>query len=300
MYLEYRDTLYTAFTIEWIFKYKSNTMQNRNSTVNIYTQFTFLVTPSLQISKFKVNETSFHSVTLAGSLTPNEDCTGTQFSDPYGTWNNVVVQAIFKITVQERYATIHLNSNKIQLGFGIICTLSDTFCTDVEHGQTFWDTLANDVCNFNKYEIIYEGQVNKTYENTTDNSETFYSLTTEDITFVLAEKTRKPVCSYVLIQTEHQKLLIFETRPGNSFLENKYLEVQNMDIFTYVNSKFIYVERHIRTEVNRLYHDRFDAYHLMKSPGYMSVIAGCNNSLMPASWVEIFYDCSRPAARLEA
>ena len=28
-----------------------------------------------------------------------------------------------------------------------------------------------------------------------------------------------------------------------------------MDIFTYVNSKFIYVARHIRTKVNRLYHD---------------------------------------------
>ena len=68
-----------------------------------------------------------------------------------------------------------------------------------------------------------------------------------------------------------------------------------MDIFTYINSKFIYVERHIRTEVNRLYHDiliqrcilgqqvfrntltlatQSLAYHLMKAPGYMSVIAG--------------------------
>ena len=64
----------------------------------------------------------------------------------------------------------------------------------------------------------------------TDNSETLYSLTAEDINLVLAEKTRKPVCSYVLIQTEHPKLLILVTRPGNSFLENKHLEVQNMDI----------------------------------------------------------------------
>ena len=78
-----------------------------------------------------------------------------------------------KITFQEHYATIHINSNAIQLGSGIICTLSDTFCIDVEYGQTFWDTLPNDVCNFNKYKIIYEGPANKTYDNTTDNSETF-------------------------------------------------------------------------------------------------------------------------------
>ena len=69
--------------------------------------------------------------TLAGSVTPKGDYTGTQFSDPYGTWNHVVVQTIFKITLQEHYATIHLNSNKIQLESGIICTISDTFCADV-------------------------------------------------------------------------------------------------------------------------------------------------------------------------
>ena len=71
----------------------------------------------------------------------------------------------------------------------------------------------------------------------------------------MAEKTRKPVCSYVLIQTEHQNLLMLETRPGKSILENKLLEARNINIFTYVKPKFIYVERRIRTEVNTLYHD---------------------------------------------
>ena len=41
---------------------------------------TFLVVPSLQILKLNVNEISFHSVTLAGYITPNGDCNGTQFS----------------------------------------------------------------------------------------------------------------------------------------------------------------------------------------------------------------------------
>ena len=70
--------------------------------------------------------------------------------------------------------------------------------------------MPDDVCNFNKYEVSYEGPVNKTYDSTTDNSEPLYSLTPEDITKL--------------------KLLILETRPGNSFLENKHSEVQNMDI----------------------------------------------------------------------
>ena len=80
-----------------------------------------------------------------------------------------------------------------------ICTLSGAYCTDVEYGRTFWNILPNDVCNFNEYEVIYEGPANKTYDNTTDNFEILYSLTTEDITFVLTERKRKPFWSYILI-----------------------------------------------------------------------------------------------------
>ena len=55
----------------------------RDQCNQMHTIGAFLVTPSLQISKLKVNETSFRSVTLAGSVTPNGDCTGTLFSDSY-------------------------------------------------------------------------------------------------------------------------------------------------------------------------------------------------------------------------
>ena len=46
---------------------------------------------NLQISNLKVNQTTYHSVLLAGSLAINGDCSGTQYSDPFGTWNNVIV-----------------------------------------------------------------------------------------------------------------------------------------------------------------------------------------------------------------
>ena len=49
----------------------------------MHTIGTFLVAPYLQVSKLKVNETSFLSVTLSVSLTPNGDCSGRQFSDSY-------------------------------------------------------------------------------------------------------------------------------------------------------------------------------------------------------------------------
>ena len=86
-----------------------------------------------------------------------------------------------------------------------------------------------------------------------------------------------------------------------------------MDIFTYFRSEFMYVKRHVRTEGNRLYHvvltqrciieeqvfrntltlatqspDEF-AYHLMKGPGYMSVIAGEVVHIVKSIPVEVKY-----------
>lgn len=105
------------------------------------------------------------------------------------------------------------------------------------------------------------------------------------------------VCGYMLIKTEHPKLFIFETTASNKVFSKQY-HSQNLDIFTYVNSKFVYVERHVRSQISQLYRnvlqqqcyleqkilknalalathspDAF-AYHLMQGPGYMALLAG--------------------------
>ena len=83
-----------------------------------------------------------------------------------------------------------------------------------------------------------------------------------------------------------------------------------MELFIYVISKFIYVERHISIEVNRIYHDILSqrcileqqvfrntltlvtqspdefAYHC---PGYMSVIAGEVVHIVKCTSVEVKY-----------
>ena len=76
-----------------------------------------------QISHLKINQTSYHSVLLAESLAMNGDCSGTQYSDPFGTWNNVIVQGVLKITLQEYYANVNLNTDKIHSRSGITCSL---------------------------------------------------------------------------------------------------------------------------------------------------------------------------------
>jgi len=125
-----------------------------------------------------------------------------------------------------------------------------------------------------------------------------YSLSTQDVTFALTRAGEELVCGCTLIKTEHPKLLILETKKGESFAVKRRLSTENLDIFTYINSKFMYVEKHIRSQMNFLYRDILKqrcnleqqvlkgalslainspdefAYQIMKGPGYMAVISG--------------------------
>lgn len=146
---------------------------------------------------------------------------------------------------------------------------------------------------------IYEGPATKIAgHETVLNHPVIYSLVTEDITFALSKTKEQPVCGYTLLQTEHPKLFILETKKGETFKKRGIVPVNNLDIFSYVNSKFVYVEKHIRHQMTSLYYniiqqkcewekqvitnilsfatlqpDEF-AYRLMKGPGYMAVTAG--------------------------
>jgi len=139
----------------------------------------------------------------------------------------------------------------------------------------------------------------KIKDDTTDSSSpTIYSLSTEDITFALTKTKEQSLCGYTLLRTEHPKLFILETTKGDTFAQRRSIPVNNLDIFAYVNSKFVYVEKHVRNQMTSLYYnviqqrcelekevltntvsfaalqpDEF-AYRLMKGPGFMAVIAG--------------------------
>ena len=149
----------------------------------------FLVSPNTQITGLKSNRISSHAIMLAGSTQVNGQCSGLQYSDLFGTWENVIVHAKYRITLQEYQTTVYINTDNIYLKSGVIFSLSDTTCAyELGGGQTFWNPLPNDKCNFQKYTVLYEVSANKTYDNSTLNPQVIYSLTTNDITSVSAQK----------------------------------------------------------------------------------------------------------------
>ncbi|KAL6255506.1 hypothetical protein P5V15_013842 [Pogonomyrmex californicus] len=69
------------------------------------------------------------------------------------------------------------------------------------------------------------------------------------MTFALTKTTEFNLCGYQLYRTEHPKLIILETQKGKTFAARSQISVNNLDIFAYVNSKFVYVEKHVKHQL---------------------------------------------------
>ena len=212
------------------------------------------ISPRVQLSGIEPNTTATHSVTLAGKIGPDGRCDGTTYSDPYGTWTNVIVQAIVKVTVKSYSAAVRLSDNKIVLRSGQQCRWQSGHCLDSEDGYTFWEPAPTDYCKFNNYDVLYDGQAARVSSKTTIES-TMYLVSTEEATFALTQTRQSSLCGFTIIHTEHPKLFILEIGSSGRFKTRKTIPVNNLDIFTYVNSKFIYVEKHLKTQIIQLYKD---------------------------------------------
>ena len=176
---------------------------------------------------------------FAGNINGNGKCDGSGYSDPFGTWENAVVQGTIKITLTKQIPQIKLNSNIILPRPGTMCSLSEENCIDQEGGYTFRKSIPEDNCNFQEYSILYEGLANKMVDQDFNQKQIIYSLATQDITFAPTAKGQQFVCRYSIIKTKHPKLVIFETEKGNSFTDTKHISVSNPDIFVCVNLKFV-------------------------------------------------------------
>lgn len=248
------------------------------------------------IDGIPINVTITRSITLAGSVNNNADCTNSQYSDPYGTWDSVFVVGTAKITIQSYNTRVKVADDKIYLPSGYHCKLSKGHCIDPVNGYSYWNALPRKYCLPDTYSILYRGLATKL----TSIKETVYSLNVRDTSFSLSITGTETSCGTKLIKTEHPKLFIVESSNLESLEKNNIVKSNpdNLDIFLYVNAKFIYVERYLRSQVKTLYlevlkkkcqlerevlkntlsiastqPDEF-AFRYMEGPGYMAVVAG--------------------------
>ncbi|EGI67244.1 hypothetical protein G5I_04177 [Acromyrmex echinatior] len=100
-------------------------------------------------------------------------------------------------------------------------------------------------CSGGQYSDLYEiwnNVVSKLTSRVNQIAPTIYIVTTKETTFALIKAAEFSLCEYTLVQTEHSKLFILETQRDHTFKIRSRISLDNLDIFAYVNSKFVYVE----------------------------------------------------------
>lgn len=123
-----------------------------------------------------------------------------------------MVQASVKINIREYYATIKIKQDKVVLSKGTVYVFTDGTCVTDEEGNAFWTNRPDSSCNFENYNVLYEGLVTKL--EATSSTETYpdiYTITTQDVTFTLEKRAEHHLCGYTLLLSEHVKLFILET-----------------------------------------------------------------------------------------
>ncbi|CAL1672026.1 unnamed protein product [Lasius platythorax] len=230
---------------KYIRKVSANTCKKLHNTKTIF------LGGSALISGLKVNFTT----TLHSPVLPQRMDAAPELSDPFGTWDNVVVQGTVKITkslqLPARYST-----NEVILPSGARCHVTNGGCNDADGMTTYWSVLPIDSCQFNRYDVLYQGPAYRlTSISTQKETPIIYTVTTKDTTFALAKTNEFNLCEYKILRTEHSKPFILETQPDHTFKVHSKVSIENLDIFSFVNSKFIYVEKHLKTQLTQLYRD---------------------------------------------
>lgn len=137
---------------------------------------------------------------------------------------------------------------------GTVCVFSDTTCIDGEYGHAFWDALPLDHCQPHAYTQLYRGRAQKVTEIDGENRP-LYVVDSHDISFAFKDLGSINLCAFRLTRTEHPRLFILTEGEYENFPRVSEKQINNIDIFAYVNSKFVFTERHIKGQMNKLYRD---------------------------------------------
>jgi len=208
------------------------------------------------ITDLKVNQTMLTSHTVAGSLDMNGKCKGTSFKSEKGEWENVVVQAKFKIHITEGTAIANSKDNTLVLPTGTRLKLSEAYGIDTFKGEIFWNNVKHD-CEENDFVILHDGPASLIKSN--NNNKYFdthtYLVETDKIVFALKKIKNTFPCDIPVLQTEHIQLYILTEPTFFNHFRCKNISLQNTNLMAYVNTKFVYIENLIHTTATILYTD---------------------------------------------
>lgn len=208
------------------------------------------------VDGLRKNEHHSRAITLSGRIDSDGKCSGSTYSDMFGSWDNAVVQATLNIHLVEYKTHAKIQDNEIHLRSGLTCKYSEGFCMDNEAGYTLWDHNPPRMCAPDQYIVHMEGVARKyVKEIDTVNGKkkvTSYFLETEEKIVWLGAEGKTRVCNLDAWKTEHPRVLIIEEPEGGFIFTSRRLDTKDMDLFLYMNAKFITYDKHMGSQLTQL------------------------------------------------
>ena len=210
----------------------------------------FLYNSWTNVSNIIINQTSVTQVLFAGKVGPEQQCYGSDFVDKFGKYTNSIVQGFIKVTISDSYAKVDLESNIIHLNSGTVCHYNNFEYLDSNMGYTSWNVKQLE----KSLSLIYLGNAIKTIHNKTDEIDILYTVDNNEFAFTFKRKQKVILYGKECFQTDQPELFIKEI----DYKVEKNIEAiksiqSGGNLVKYMNAKFVYVERHISTQIEHLY-----------------------------------------------
>ncbi|AJG39045.1 glycoprotein [Changping Tick Virus 2] len=227
---------------------------SRQDCLQAHTTQTLTVGLGHHISGLQVNATSVHTVVELGSLNPGTHvCHGASFELRGVTYTSAVMRSSYKITLVDLHLPLDLKTGKVRTpgGFGYEYKAGSSF--DADLGHMYWSSTDHVTrCEPTSYLVLYEGEaliitdiagVRTLLVNSTDRA----------MAITLGVGTT--MCYHHAFRTEHPKLFVAVKEPGAQafYFRPSPVEASDVDIFLHINTKLMFLERHVGSEMKALY-----------------------------------------------
>lgn len=171
------------------------------------------------------------------------------------------MQVNFKVTLFTGTLRADLDEDVIHMPSGQTCTYSHFHCLDFRRGYTFWrndPVLSAEDCQKSDYSVLFAGDAElvTSYDRVRRFNRTVYTVNQKEHAFALEVKDPKLECETAVFRTDHPQLFILDNHKGDFWSKSGItFNAINVDFAAYVNTKFVYVEKHTQTQAMALYRD---------------------------------------------
>lgn len=88
---------------------------SKDKCLSIMNTQSYIAGGGVVLDNLSINATNTRHAVITGTVDNNGQCSGSSYSDKQGTWNNVVVQALYSISLYDSEATLDLDNNEVHL-----------------------------------------------------------------------------------------------------------------------------------------------------------------------------------------